>query len=45
MVFLNPNLDPLGSGYTALQSKIAVGSGGFWGKVTWAGRRRSFILS
>ena len=32
MVFLNPNLDPLGSGYTALQSKIAVGSGGFWGK-------------
>ena len=32
MVFLNPNLDPLGSGYTALQSRIAVGSGGFWGK-------------
>lgn len=32
MVFLNPNLDPLGSGYTALQSKIAVGSGGLWGK-------------
>jgi len=32
MVFINPNLDPLGSGYTALQSKIAVGSGGFWGK-------------
>jgi rod shape determining protein RodA len=32
MVFFNPNLDPLGSGYTALQSKIAVGSGGFWGK-------------
>jgi len=32
MVFLNPNLDPLGSGYTALQAKIAVGSGGLWGK-------------
>lgn len=32
MVFLNPSLDPLGSGYTALQSKIAVGSGGLWGK-------------
>ena len=32
MVFLNPNLDPLGSGYTALQSKIAVGSGGLLGK-------------
>lgn len=32
MVFVNPNLDPLGSGYTAIQSKIAVGSGGLWGK-------------
>lgn len=32
LVFLNPKLDPLGSGYTAMQSKIAVGSGGFWGK-------------
>ncbi len=32
LVFLNPQLDPLGSGYTALQSRIAVGSGGFWGK-------------
>jgi rod shape determining protein RodA len=37
MVFLNPNLDPLGSGYTALQSKIAVGSGGLWGKGYLAG--------
>ena len=32
LVFLNPNADPLGSGYTALQSKIAVGSGGLLGK-------------
>jgi rod shape determining protein RodA len=32
LVFLNPNLDPLGAGYTALQSKIAVGSGGVFGK-------------
>ncbi len=32
LVFLNPQMDPLGSGYTAIQSKIAVGSGGFWGK-------------
>lgn len=32
LVFLNPGLDPLGSGYTAIQSRIAVGSGGFWGK-------------
>lgn len=27
LVFLNPDLDPLGSGYNAIQSKIAVGSG------------------
>lgn len=32
MVFLNPELDPLGSGYTALQSRIAIGSGGLFGK-------------
>ena len=31
-VFLNPNIDPLGSGYTVIQSKIAVGSGGILGK-------------
>jgi len=32
MVFLNPNIDPLGAGYTVIQSKIAIGSGGFWGR-------------
>ncbi len=32
LVFLNPNIDPLGAGYTIIQSKIAIGSGGFWGK-------------
>jgi rod shape determining protein RodA len=31
-VFLNPDLDPLKTGYHIAQSKIAVGSGGFWGK-------------
>ncbi len=31
-VFLNPELDKLGSGYNVIQSKIAVGSGGFFGK-------------
>ncbi len=31
MSFLNPEADPLGSGYQALQSLIAVGSGGFLG--------------
>ncbi len=29
---MNPNLDPLGSGYTIIQSKIAIGSGGLLGK-------------
>lgn len=32
LVFLNPNIDPLGAGYTVIQSKIAVGSGGLFGK-------------
>lgn len=32
MVFVNPNADPLGAGYTVIQSKIAIGSGGLWGK-------------
>lgn len=32
LVFLNPNVDPLGAGYTIIQSKIAIGSGMFWGK-------------
>lgn len=30
--FLNPENDPLGSGYHILQSKIALGSGGMFGK-------------
>jgi len=32
LVFLNPDVDPLGAGYTAIQSKIAVGAGQFFGK-------------
>ncbi|MDD5348035.1 MAG: rod shape-determining protein RodA, partial [Candidatus Omnitrophica bacterium] len=31
-VFLDPNIDPLGAGYTVIQSRIAIGSGGFFGK-------------
>lgn len=30
--FLNPQADPLGSGYNIIQSMVAVGSGGVWGK-------------
>jgi len=36
LVFLNPNIDPLGAGYTIIQSKIAIGSGGLFGK-GWLG--------
>ncbi|MBI4706974.1 MAG: rod shape-determining protein RodA [Candidatus Omnitrophica bacterium] len=32
LVFLNPNIDPLGAGYTVIQSKIAIGSGIIFGK-------------
>jgi rod shape determining protein RodA len=32
MTFLNPESDPLGSGYHIIQSKIAIGSGGLFGK-------------
>ncbi len=37
MVFLNPNADPLGAGYTIIQSKIAIGSGRLFGKGWLAG--------
>jgi rod shape determining protein RodA len=30
--FLSPEMDPLGAGYHVIQSKIAIGSGMFWGK-------------
>ena len=30
--FLDPESDPLGAGYNIIQSKIALGSGGMWGK-------------
>ena len=32
LTFLDPEADPLNSGYHIIQSKIAVGSGMFWGK-------------
>lgn len=32
MTFLDPGSDPLGAGYNIIQSKIAIGSGGFFGK-------------
>ncbi len=32
LTFLNPNHDPLGAGYQVIQAKIAIGSGGLYGK-------------
>lgn len=32
LTFLSPEMDPLGAGYHISQSKIAIGSGLFWGK-------------
>jgi rod shape determining protein RodA len=32
VTFLNPEADPLGAGYHIIQSKIAIGSGGIYGK-------------
>ena len=32
LTFLNPERDPLGAGYQIIQSKIAIGSGGLFGK-------------
>lgn len=36
-VFMDPNLDPLGSGYHVIQSKIAIGSGLLTGKGLFGG--------
>jgi len=38
--FVNPNLDPLGASYQVIQSKIAIGAGGFAGK-GWLGDTQS----
>jgi len=32
IIFVNPDMDPLGAGYHVIQSQVAIGSGGFWGK-------------
>ena len=41
-VFINPDIDPLGSGYTIIQSKIAIGSGKIWGK-GWLGGTQNML--
>ncbi|MCM8786520.1 MAG: rod shape-determining protein RodA [Candidatus Omnitrophica bacterium] len=42
IVFLNPNLDPLGAGYTIIQSRIAIGSGKLFGKGFLSGTQNQF---
>lgn len=37
ILFLNPNLDPLGAGYNIIQSKVAIGSGGLFGQGLFSG--------
>ena len=37
MVFMDPNVDPLGAGYHIIQSKIAIGSGMHFGKGLFGG--------
>lgn len=32
IIFLNPYMDPLDAGYHMIQSEVAIGSGGLWGK-------------
>jgi len=41
LVFLNPEMEPLGRGYHVIQSKIAVGSGQFWGKGLYQGTQNN----
>ncbi|HVR40548.1 MAG TPA: putative lipid II flippase FtsW, partial [Thermoanaerobaculia bacterium] len=42
--FLNPEADPLGKGFQAMQSLIAIGTGGFLGLGIGNGRQKLFFL-
>lgn len=42
LVLVNPNIDPLGVGWNVTQSKIAIGSGGFFGKGFLDGTQTKF---
>lgn len=44
LAFLNPNADPLGSGFQIIQSTIAVGTGGIDGVGLMEGRQKLFYL-
>jgi len=42
IAFLYPNKDPLGANYNVIQSQIAIGNGGFWGKGFGQGTQAQF---
>src|SRR6476469_11109349 len=44
MSFMHPEKDPLGAGFQALQSLIAVGAGGLSGNGLGGGRQKLFFL-
>ncbi len=44
LAFLNPEADPLGKGFQAMQSLIALGTGGFTGLGIGNGRQKLFFL-
>ena len=44
LVFLNPWEDPLGDGFQVIQSLIAVGTGGVFGRGLMAGVQKLFYL-
>jgi cell division protein FtsW len=44
MTFLDPWRDPLGAGFQVIQSMIAVGTGGMWGKGLMNGVQKLFYL-
>jgi rod shape determining protein RodA len=42
VTFVNPDTDPRGSGYQLIQSRIAVGSGGMWGRGVTKGTQTKY---
>jgi rod shape determining protein RodA len=40
LIFLDPGMDPRGAGWNLIQSKVAIGSGGFFGKGFTAGTQK-----
>ena len=43
-VWLDPFIDPLDKGYQAVQSFLAIGSGGFWGVGLGRSRQKQLYL-